>query len=115
MHTEVIRTRIQMNIFPEQEWRCRHRQGMCVHRREGEGGMNRGAQTYMCHMCELDGQREAATDTQHRALSSVLGDDLERQNCVGRLKRDAMYLHEELILLVVRQKLTQHSKVIIVQ
>ena len=72
-----------MNVFPEQEQRCRHRQGMCGHRREGEGGMNRGAQTYMCHMCELDGQREAATDTQHRALSSVLGDDLERRNWVG--------------------------------
>ena len=35
------RKMVLMNLFAGQQWRCRHREQTCGHRRwEGEGGMN---------------------------------------------------------------------------
>ena len=29
-----------MNLFAKQQWRCRHREQTCRHKREGDGGTN---------------------------------------------------------------------------
>ena len=34
------RKMVLMNLFAEQQWRCRHREQTCGHKREGDGGTN---------------------------------------------------------------------------
>ena len=53
----------------------------------------------------------------HRELSAMLCDDLEkgRWQVEGRLKRKGIHVYIELIHIVVREKLTQHCKAIMLQ
>ena len=67
-------------------------------------------------MCKIDGQWEAAVE--HRELSSVLCDDLERwdgSGVGGRLKRKGPCVYIWLIYVAVQQKLRHNCKASIFQ
>ena len=75
-----------------------------------------GEQDWHIHtaMCKMDSWWEAAA--QHRQLSSTLCDDAEGwEGGGGRLEREKMHIHRQLIHIIVQQKLTQHFQATVFQ